>query len=419
MLDKKKVGKTICFYRKKKEMTQKELAEKVHVSYQAVSRWELGVSLPTVEMIYDIAAALDVTVDTLLNGTVLEYRDICYKDTGLDTARLYAFKGQLQGLVTKKEQLVRAQFKEPAFFKIDTEKMKEPIYAVTTNVPGSKARLARQQGYDKEICADLVAKAINSVLFFGMKPVIIKAQIVCGNKDHEQLRGMAETLKKCCESNGVLFAGIEISAQPINYLPSEYELSLVQTAVGDREKILTGERIKEGDVLIGIMTEGLESICFPFIRVMLDRNPELAYAKIDKEHYFMEEILKPNIAYTNVITELIEKDLADGIIYVENSILNPSIYARVPKGLGVCIQMPDIPLTPLYRFMVELDFVGKKFFPYRFPFGIGMVVVVPEKQCSQTIKVISKYHDCYVIGRVEKNCEHAEEKVWTEGEIKW
>lgn len=419
MLDKKKVGKTVCLYRKKKGMTQKELAERMHVSYQAVSRWELGVSLPTVEMIYDIAAALDVTVDSLLNGTVLENRDICYKDTGLDTVKLYTFKDRLQGLVTENEQLISANYVEPALFKMDTTKMKEPVYAMTTTVPGSKARLARQQGYDREICADLVAKAINSVLCFGMKPVIIKAHIVCGNKDYEQLWSMAETLKQSCERNGVLFAGVEISAQPINYLPSEYELSLVQTGVADKEKMLTGEQIQKGDVLIAIMTEGLESTCFPFVRVMLDRNPELAYAKIDEEHYFIEEILKPNVPYTHVIAELIEAGLVNGIINVNNSIFNSPIYSRVPHGLGVCIHMAEIPLLPLYRFMAELDMVGKKFFPYRFAFGIGMAVIVPEKKCSQAMEIIQKYHDCHVIGRVEQDKRHTNEKVWAEGKIKW
>lgn len=384
MLDKKKVGKTIALYRKKKEMTQKELAEMLHVSYQAVSRRELGVSLPTVEMIYDIAAVLDVTIDFLLNGTILENRDICYKDTGLDTA-----------------------------------KMKEPVYAMNTNVPGSKARFARQQGYDKEICADIVAKAINGMVCFGIKPVTVKAHIVCGNKDYEQLWAMAKTLKDACESNDVLFAGVEIAAQPINYLPNEYELSLGISGVADKEKIITGQRIGEGDVLIGMMTEGLESVCFPFIRVMLDRNPELAYAKIDGKQYFMEEILKPCAAYAKAVYELTEAGVVDGMFQVGNSILNQWIYGRLPDGLGACIHMENIPIMPLYRFMAGLDMVGKTFFPYRFSFGIGMIAVVPEQKKQQAMQIISKYHQCCVIGRIKKVKGHTNEKVWKEGKVRW
>ena len=67
MVEKEKVGKTICLYRKKKGLTQKKLAELLHVSYQAVSRYELGISFPTVDIIYELAKILGVTVDILLS----------------------------------------------------------------------------------------------------------------------------------------------------------------------------------------------------------------------------------------------------------------------------------------------------------------------------------------------------------------
>ena len=185
-----------------------------------------------------------------------------------------------------------------------------------------------------------------------------------------------------CESNGVIYSGIEISAQPINYLPNQYELSIAVTGAADRSKLVTGEEIKENDVVIGIMTEGLESCCFPFIRVMLDKNPELAYAKIDEQNYFMEEILKPGAVYVKVISELLKKNLIHGIINVTNSVLNSLVYCNMPEGLGVCINMERIPITPLYKFISDLDLVGERFFPYRFPFGIGMVIIVARENAK-------------------------------------
>ena len=95
MLDKEKVGRAISEQRKIKGMTQKQLADLLHVSYQAVSRWEQGVSLPSVDMIYDIAKTLETTVDFLLNGLSEERKVIDYLDTGLDTQRLYITKQRL------------------------------------------------------------------------------------------------------------------------------------------------------------------------------------------------------------------------------------------------------------------------------------------------------------------------------------
>ena len=75
MINKENVGKMIASQRKVRNLTQRQLADILHVSYQAVSKWESGISLPTVEMISDIAETLSVTVDSLLNGTVLDNRD--------------------------------------------------------------------------------------------------------------------------------------------------------------------------------------------------------------------------------------------------------------------------------------------------------------------------------------------------------
>ena len=100
MLDKKGVGKRIAYYRKEHGMTQKDLAALLNISYQAVSKWEAGISLPTVEMLYDIAKILNMTVDGLLNEEAWAKRQITYMDTGLDTRKLYELKNDVQKLVS-------------------------------------------------------------------------------------------------------------------------------------------------------------------------------------------------------------------------------------------------------------------------------------------------------------------------------
>ncbi len=90
MLNKEEVGKRIAFFRKEKGITQKELADFLHISYQAVSKWELGKSLPTVDILYEISGLLNVTVDMLLNENEWKNRSILYLASGLDTKRLHA-----------------------------------------------------------------------------------------------------------------------------------------------------------------------------------------------------------------------------------------------------------------------------------------------------------------------------------------
>ncbi len=420
MLDKEIVGKNIANYRKRKDITQKELANLLNITAQSVSKWEAGLSLPTVDMIYDVAQVLGVSVDSLLSDKAADNRDICYEDTGLDIRTLYGLKAKINTMVTEDENVLHAHYIDPVMFQVDTTGMEEPVFAMTINVPGSKARLARERGCDKEICMDVTARAINNVIRYGFVPKVLRAHVVCGNKDVGQLEEMALGFKETCEENGVAFTGMEISGQPINYRNNEYEVSVSLVAVADKSQVVTGEAIEEGDVLIGLMTPGIEANSYPFVRVMLDRKPELAYEKLDDEHYFVEEILRPNKAFTHAILELQREGLLHGACRIENSFLYEGPYVgTVPEGLGVWIDMSLLPLTPLYKFMLDLDMVGKNFFPFRFSMGVGMLAIVPHKEVKRAMGIINRYHEAHIVGKIQKIENNHGEKVWTEGKVKW
>lgn len=304
MLDREKVGRAISEQRKIKGMTQKQLADLLNVSYQAVSRWEQGISLPSVDMIYDIAQTLETTVDFLLNGLSEERKVISYMDTGLDVKKLHIVKDRLNNLVTKNDMMFHTKYSEPVFCKIDTSEMEECVYVFANHVPGSKERFAMENGYDREICIDLVSSAANNLIRFGVRPTILLANMVCGNNDSGQILTMGEAFKEACENSGIIFAGLEVAAQAANYHAGEYKIGALVIGVIDRKKIITGNEITEGDVLIGLHTEGISSLSYPFIKVILDRRPDIVFAKIDGHHIFMDELMKPNNCYVNVISEL-------------------------------------------------------------------------------------------------------------------
>ncbi|MBR1770814.1 MAG: helix-turn-helix transcriptional regulator [Lachnospiraceae bacterium] len=187
MLNKKNVGKRIAYYRRDKGMTQKDLADCLNISYQSVSKWEAGSSLPTVDTLYEIASILNVSVDFLLNEDWWEQRWIRYQDTGLNTGKLYTLKNRIQELNSTDERLVSARYADAVLFKMDTTHMKEPIYSTITCIPGSKEKLAREHGYHNEICEDVAASGLNYILQYGLKPVILRGMVICGNFNYEKL----------------------------------------------------------------------------------------------------------------------------------------------------------------------------------------------------------------------------------------
>lgn len=420
MLDKKKIGNTIALYRKEIGITQKELADILHISYQAVSKWESGISLPTVEMLCEIAGALGVSTDAILMREKWADGTDMYEKAGVDTIRLHMLKEQLEILSTEDENLLNAHYLEPVIYRTDVSGMKDPVHALMVAIPGSKAKLARERGYDREICTDVAANGLNFILTYGLKPVVLKGMVVCGNNNNEQLRNMAEALKKACEENDVMFAGVEIGAQPMHYKADEYQLQVGIAGTGDRSRMVTGENMQEGDVLIGLMTEGINAVNYPVLKMLMDKKPDLIHAKIDGEHYFSDELLKPNVAFCHEIALLLKEDILHGI-FKNGNLVDKRIERRIPQGLGMRIDLAGLPVLPLYRFLLERGFVEESMMPYCFQMGVGMIVAVPEEKAEKAVEIIRRYHDCRIIGRVEKcrKQEQAHGKVWAEGKLKW
>lgn len=441
MLDRGEIGKRIAFFRKEKGITQRELADFLHISYQAVSKWEAGKSLPTVDMLYEISNLLNVTVDALLNENEWKNREISYRESGLDVQRLYMLKKSIMELHSKDGPVLSSDFADACLFQIDTSRMKDPVYSCILCVPGSKEKLAKEYRYNREICADTAANAMNHIVQHGMKPVLLKAMVLCGNYSQEQLYLMAQAFRRICDQNQVSFSGMEIAAQPVNYTPQEYAVSAMVVGVQDRDKLLTADRLKEGDVLIGIKTEGIEGASYPFVKVMLDRKPELYHAKIDENTFFLDELMRANTAYTREIMALQEagflhmafrsghallnREACNGSysgmadMRSGHTLLNRRIWSEIPEGIGACIDLSAVPVLPLYRFLFEQDMIGEKVFTYHFNMGIGMIVAVPEKRRKEAMEIIGRFSECWCIGRIEADNGHKGARVWSRGKISW
>ncbi|MEZ3462395.1 MAG: hypothetical protein K1W23_09650 [Lachnospiraceae bacterium] len=181
-----------------------------------------------------------------------------------------------------------------------------------------------------------------------------------------------------------------------------------------QEKDNRGRPDRRGDILIGLHTDGISSVSYPFIKVILDRRPDAAYAKIDEQNLFGDELMKPNACYVNVVSALQEQDLVHGIFVISNSLFNRKCYSVIPKGLGAGICISQVPVPSLLQYIYDLDLMDRECFLKDFSLGIGMVLAVPERECDRAMEIIGKYHRCYRMGRIQKDDAHPDARVWLE-----
>lgn len=424
MMNKEVLGKQIVAYRKHLGVTQKDLAESLHVTCQAVSRWELGSSMPTVEMLYNLAEIFQISIDVLLKGEEFQKNNITYMDSGLNVAKLYKVKDRLQMLVTEDERLLRSHYKEPVFYHVNSEEWKNPVHVVKTYVPGSKLRMAREYGYDREICQDLVAVSVNHMLQYGVKPLIFHTNILCGNSDGEQLMQMGRALQEGCKDADVSFAGMEVSCQPVNFLPTEYELMASLTGIAEQSELylpdkILQEKIREGDVVIGLLSEGINGTSYPYVKIMLERTPKLAYQKVDEKNTFIDALNKPTTNFVKPVMELKKAGVLHGAVSMASSILQINGYKNIlPEHLGVCIDLAQIPVLPLYRFMERKNMLDREYIPHRFHMGIAMIVIVPQEQQERALDLIRCTRKATVIGQIKRR-QDSDIALWTKDKILW
>lgn len=420
MFDRDNLAKMIVQQRNFMGLTQKQLADMLHVSYQAVSRWELGASVPSVELLYDLSRALGLSTDSLLTGQYLTEHDINYMDSGFNTHRLYEIKDRLQELVTDTPLFLDNYYAKPVLYQTDMALGKNPVHILTPAIPGSKLRLAKDHACEAEICTDMAANAINAIAARGGTPLFLKAGIICGNMDGELLMRMGKAFKDCCEEQDTAFAGLEVGCQTINFGAHEYELYGFCSGVAKQEDLMTTEDIREGDGVIGIHTDGIHAISYPFVHIMLERNPRLRYAKIDGEHYFPDELMRPTAVYYKTLLALREAGLLHGAYPLTNALNNPNRFARwLPEHLCFCLDRSQVPILPLFRFIAAQNMISRQLMPLRFHMGIGMYVVVPAGETGRAKKLIEQYHSCVCLGQIQRKNQPNEGYLREKGEFAW
>ena len=115
-----------------------------------------------------------------------------------------------------------------------------------------------------------------------------------------------------------------------------------------------------------------------------------------------------------VVSALQEQDLVHGIFVISNSLFNRKCYSVIPKGLGAGICISQVPVPSLLQYIYDLDLMDRECFLKDFSLGIGMVLAVPERECDRAMEIIRKYHRCYRMGRIQKDDEHPDARVWLE-----
>ena len=415
MLDSIKVGNFIMGKRKSLGMTQQQLADKLNVSFQAISKWENGTTYPNIEILRDLAIVLDVSVDEILAGSERGAEGLSYSKAGIDITYTDTIKREMaKHLDTKYDRVLNGLGPFASLYDIKFQEIENPVLVLKSEEPGSKQKLAIEYGYSESICHDMVNHLVNDIVVMGAKPLAVLDTIVCGNAEADTIKTLVKGVSDACKENECSLVGGETSIQPLVVDPGVYVLTSSIAGIVERSKVIDGSQIKEGDAVLAIASNGLHTNGYSLVRLLMDKMPQIKLDKIDGLT-FIEQIMKPHTPYYRSIKDLFDKDVIHGMAHITGGGIEGNLCRIIPEGLSAKIDLSKIKILDIFKYIRNNGNISDEEMLRTFNCGVGFNIVTNQKDKAAVMHHVSRFYDCYEIGVIESG----DRKVKFENRLNW
>ncbi|MGB7999955.1 MAG: phosphoribosylformylglycinamidine cyclo-ligase [Anaerobacillus sp.] len=285
---------------------------------------------------------------------------------------------------------------------LDYEK---PVLVSGTDGVGTKLMLAIQMDQHDTIGIDCVAMCVNDVVAQGAEPLYFLDYIATGKLAPERIEQIVKGVAEGCSQAGCALIGGETAEMPDMYKENDYDLAGFTVGAVEKDNLITTENVKEGDVLIGLASNGIHSNGFSLVRKVLlkDNNLDLASTYDELGTTLGEALLAPTRIYVKPILNVLKSNEVHGIAHITGGGFEENIPRMLPEGLAAQIDYGSWPVPPIFDFIEEKGELARKEMFTTFNMGIGMVLAVPEEAAVNVIKNLEQDGErAFMIGRVVK-----------------
>jgi len=273
-------------------------------------------------------------------------------------------------------------------FRADFGRMKDPVLVASVDGVGTKLKIAFMTGKHDTVGQDLVNHCIDDIAVLGAKPLFfldyIGAEKLEPNVFNQLLKGFA----KACKAGGCALIGGETAQLPGMYHRGEYDLAGTIVGVVDRPKMLDGSRVRPGDVLIGLPSNGLHTNGYSLARKVLFGNMRLKPSSRlpELKKTLGEELLRVHPNYQPLMASL-PAGMLHGAAHITGGGLVDNLPRVLPKGCQANIRRSSWRVPPLFRIIEAGGHVNALEMYQVFNMGIGMVLIVPAKQQAEALRL--------------------------------
>ena len=288
------------------------------------------------------------------------------------------------------------------------DRYKDPIFVAATDGVGTKLKLASRVGRYDTIGIDCVAMVVNDLVVQGAEPIIFLDYVAMGDLSKsiagDTLRGVAEG----CRRAGCALLGGETATMPGVYAKGDVELVGFSVGVVERDGVIDGSNIAEGDVLIGIASSGFHSNGYSLVRSVLDAGIEAGTVDLfgqppELRTSLASALLAPTRIYVKPLLNLIRDFEVHGFVHVTGGGFEGNVPRVLPSGVRAHVDTLAWPRPDVYAWITRVGGLSESELLRVFNCGIGMIAIVPAVSADEILdRLLGLGERGYKIGVIER-----------------
>ena len=326
---------------------------------------------------------------------------LTYRDAGVDIDAGDALVEAIKPMAkrTLREGVLAGIGGFGALFEVP-KRYKEPVLVSGTDGVGTKLKLAFEWNKHDTVGIDLVAMSVNDILVQGAEPLFFLDYFACGKLQVGTAAQVVGGVAAGCEQAGCALIGGETAEMPGMYPDGEYDLAGFAVGAVEKSKIIDGSKVKAGDVVLGLASNGVHSNGFSLVRKILSvAQPDLQQPCGDVS--LADAIMAPTRIYVKPLLSLLGAVDVHAMAHITGGGLVENVPRVLPQGMTAELVRSSWPVTPLFGWLQQAGNVDSHEMHRVFNCGIGMIVVVDAADAAKAMDHLSQQGETvYQIGTI-------------------
>jgi phosphoribosylformylglycinamidine cyclo-ligase len=310
-----------------------------------------------------------------------------YSDAGVDISRAAQAKRRIRALAARTfSKAVLAPIGGfGSLYQFDKKRWRDPVLVASADGVGTKLKIAFATGIHSTVGADILNHCVNDILTQGAQPLFFLDYLAMGRVDPTIVAQIVKGMSGAARRAGCALIGGETAEMPDFYAPGEYDLAGFIVGVVDRERRLTPERVRPGDLLVALPSSGLHTNGYSLARKLV-----FEVAGLKPRSYVSEignkigsELLTPHRCYWPLLKTALQRGWLSGMAHITGGGITENLPRTLPHNTRAVVELNSWKVPPIFGYLARLGKIPQDELLRTFNLGLGMILAVPPRHIGK------------------------------------